>query len=135
MENYGLTNFPQGDRFEALTNLVNDIYDHQRANDYKLTPEARAPEGVDQRIAAVFGLPLEPFMTSIEAAFNLRDHALDGPDYINVDFREYDDERGKTFICDIKSEYGESSDHTVSRASSLTLAVVKFVYSQWECSQ
>lgn len=135
MENYGLTNFPQGDRFEALKALANDIYNHQRANDYKLTFEARAPDGVDQRIANIFGLPLAPFMTSIEAAFNLRDHALAGPDYINVDFREYDDSRGKTFICDIKSEYDEASDHTVSRASSLTLAVVKFVYGQWEIRQ
>lgn len=135
MEDYGLTNFPQGDRFDAFKSLVNDIYDHQRAHGYKLTVEARAPDGVDQRIADVFGLPLAPFMTSIEAAFNLRDHALAGPDYINVDFREYDDSRGKTFICDIKSEYGESADHTVSRASSLTLAVVKFVHSQWECNQ
>lgn len=135
MEDYGLKNFPQGDRFKALRSLVNEIYDHQRANGYRLTLEARAPDGVEQRIADVFGIPLAPFMTSIEAAFNLRDYALDGPDYINVDFREYDDSRGKTFICDIKSEYGESSDQTVSRASALTLAVVKFVYSQWEVNQ
>lgn len=135
MEDFGLTNFPQGDRFEALRGLTNEIYDHQRAHGYKFTAEARAPDGVDQRIADVFDLPLAPFMTSIEAAFNLRDHALAGPDYINVDFREYDDTRGKTFICDIKSEYGESSDHTDSRPAALTLAVVKFVYSQWEVNQ
>lgn len=135
MEDYGLTNFPQGDRFDALQSLVNDIYDHQRAHDYKLTEEARAPDGVEQRVANVFGLPLAPFMTSIEAAFNLRDHALAGPDYINVDFREYDDSRGKTFICDIRSEYSVVRGQAASRASALTLAVVKFIYSQWECNQ
>lgn len=135
MKNFGLSNFPQGDRFDALKSLVDDICNHQRDHDYGFSEEACAPSGVEQRIADVFGLPLAPFMTSIEAAFNLRDHALAGPDYINVDFREYNDERGVTFICDIKSEYGETGEHTASRAASLTLAVVNFVHSQWECSQ
>lgn len=131
MEDYGLTNFPQGDRFEALKALANDIYDFQRATDYTMAVQ----DGLDARIAEVFGLTLAPFTTSIEAAFNLRDHALAGPDYVNVDFREYDLSGGVYYICDIKTEYGENGDRAVNRATALSIAVVKFVYSQWEANQ
>lgn len=131
MEDYGLTNFPQGDRFEALKALSNDIYDFQRATNYK----AVFQEGLDERIAEVFGLPLAPYTTSIEAAFNLRDHALAGPDYVNVDFREYNLDSGAYVICDIKTENGESGDRAATRATALAIAVVKFVHGQWEVNQ
>lgn len=131
MEDYGLTNFPQGDRFKALQSLSNDIYDFQRATGYK----AVFQEGLDERIAEVFGLPLAPYTTSIEAAFNLRDHALAGPDYVNVDFREYNRDSGAYVICDIKTEDGETSDRAATRATALAIAVVKFVHSQWEVNQ
>lgn len=131
MENYGLTNFPQGDRFEALKALANDIYDFQRANDYKVVFQ----DGLDARIAEVFGLPLAPFTTSIDAAFKLRDHALAGPEYVNVDFREYDLEDGAYVICDIKTSNGEGSMTSANRATALAIAVVKFVYMEWEIRQ
>jgi hypothetical protein len=94
--------------------------------------KAAISETTDAEIADLLGIPPARFTASTDDAFALRDAMFKGYDYVNVDLREYDDERGLTFMCDIKTENGESSGRRASRPEAITEAVLNYVLFEME---
>lgn len=120
------------DRYDEMLAVYRCFHDLTRgARRHELKP----PADIDARIAKIVGIPEQPFTTSIEAAFALKDAAFAGYDYVNVDLREYDDERGLTFNCDIRTEGGESNGTRATRPMALTLAVVTYLMTQVEMAR
>jgi hypothetical protein len=89
-------------------------------------------ETTDAEIADLFGVAPARFTASTDDAFALRDAVFKGYDYVNVDLREYDDKRGLTFMCDLKTENGESSGRRASRPEAITEAVLNYVLFEME---
>ncbi len=116
-----MDNLPSPDKLPAVLRLWRD-----------LTHDGMDSGKIDHEIADVFGLPLTQYTTSVESAFAFRDAMFKGYDYVNVDLREYDDSRGLVFICDIKTENGESSARRSCRAAAITKAVIDYVVFEME---
>ena len=89
---------PSKDNFDAILAMSRSI---KRGTDI--------PFDLNHDIAKYLGVPLDNYTSTMDGALKLRDIIYAGYDYVNLDMREYDDERGLVFLMKIENQYGESS--------------------------
>jgi hypothetical protein len=104
-----------------LNNLANIISAEERKGQ-------ALPADIDAQIAALLEVPIAPFTTSFDAAYQLLDAVSTGEDYVNVDYREY--RKNGYVLCDINRDVGDSFEGNGSgrnRIVALVAAIVSAV--------
>ncbi len=109
---------PSKDNFDAILAMSRSI---KRGTDI--------PFDLNHDIAKYLGVPLDNYTSTMDGALKLRDIIYAGYDYVNLDMREYDDERGLVFLMKIENQYGESSgDHHTRPGALLDALLSQVVY-------
>jgi hypothetical protein len=108
------------------TYSIYSLAEELRADFRTSSPQELAAD-IDERIAVALGVPVAPFSTSLQAAFDLKDLIFDKDGCVMVNFREYNHNGQMSFICDLELESGDFCGDSATRPRALTAALLNYV--------
>lgn len=93
------------------------------------------PFEANQQISDLLGVPVCHYTTSVDYALRLRDIVYGEYSYVNIDTREYNDERGIVILTKIETEYNQSNGSHHTRAGALLDAIFNHIVCEIEDSE